>query len=363
MKRQLTGLLLLLVVATGCGEKVQEVHPEEKVLTAAVYASGTLLPEQEYKAVSSVDGYLVSALVKEGDTVRKGQLLFRVSSEVRQAQQSGAAAIVEKTLPTVGDNAPVIKELEGRIAVSRIKKEQDSLQYLRYKNLYEAQAITKSNYEKYYLQYQSSAKEYQNLKEQLQQQKLSANIQLQQAKNQLSISAAQSDVGVLKSYVDGVVYDIYKKEGDLITPNQPVALIGAGRMIAKLLVDENDLDKIYEGQKVLITMDAFRDKIFNAKIDRIYPVLNKVEQSFRVDAVLDEAAPVEIYGLNLEANIVVTENKKTMAIPKAALLKGDSVIVKKDGKEVKVKIQKGIEDDTWVEVLGGVDKSSTIIVR
>lgn len=362
MKRQLTGLLLLLI-ASGCGEKVQEVHPETKILTSAVYASGTLVPEQEYKAVSSVDGYLAATLVKEGDTVHKGQLLFRVSSEVRQAQQSGAAAIVERTLPTVGDNAPIIRELEGRIAVSRIKKEQDSLQYMRYKNLFEQNAISKSNYEKYYLAYQSSLKEYQNLKQQLQQQKLSANIQLQQAKNQLSLAAAQTGVGELKSFVDGVIYDIYKKEGDLITPNQPIALIGAGRMIAKLSIDENDLDKVYEGQKVLVTMDAFPDKVFKAHIDKIYPVLNKVEQSFKADAVLDDVAPVEVYGLNLEANIVIAENKKVMAIPKLALLKGDSVIVKKDGKEAKVKIQKGIEDDTWVEVLGGLDASSTIIIK
>lgn len=362
MKRQLLGLLFI-VIASGCGEKVQEVHPEEKILTSAVYASGTLVPEQEYKVVASVDGYMSAALVKEGDTVHKGQPLFRISSEVRQAQQSGAQAIVEKTLPTVGNNAPMIQELEGRISVSGIKKEQDSLQYVRYKKLYEENAVSKSNYEKYYLQYQSSLKEYQNLKQQLQQQKLASNIQLQQARNQLSVAAAQSDVGVLKSFVDGIVYDIYKEEGDLINPNQPVALVGAGKMIAKLSIDENDLDKVFEGQKVLITMDAFPDKVFNASIQKIYPVLNKVEQSFKADAVLQDAIPQGIYGLNLEANILVAEKKKVMAIPKTALLKGDSVLVKKDGKEQMIKIQKGLEDDDWVEIKGGLDKSSTVIIK
>lgn len=362
MKRHLAGLLLI-AIASGCGEKVQEIHPEEKLLTSAVYASGTLLPEQEYKVVSSVDGYLVNSAVNEGDTVRKGQLLFKISSEVREAQQQGAAEIVEKTLPTVVENAPAYKELEGRIELARIKKQQDSLQYIRYKNLYEQNAISKSSYERYYLEYQSSLKEHQNLRQQLQQQRLSGNIQLQQARNQLTVAAAQSGVGVLKSFVDGVVYDIYKKDGDLITPNQPIALIGAGRMIAKLSIDEDDLDKVFEGQKVLITMDAFPDKVFNARIKKIYPVLNKVEQSFKADAVLDDSSPAEIYGLNLEANIVVAEKKKVLAIPKTALLKGDSVIVKKGDKEEKIKIEKGIEDDAWVEVRGGLDKSSTIIIK
>lgn len=362
MKARLS-VILLLVIASGCGEKVQEVKPEEKLLTSAVYASGSLVPEQEYKVVSSVDGYLVASMVSEGDTVHEGQLMFKVSSEIRATQERTAAELVQKTLPTVVEDAPAYKELEGRIDVARIRQQQDSLQYARYKNLYEQSATSQSNYEKFYLQYQSSLKEYQNLRRQLEQQRLSGKIQLQQAQNQLAVASAQSGVGELKSYIDGVVYDIYRKNGDIITPNQPIALVGAGKMIARLSIDEDDLDKVFTGQKVLITMDAFNNKVFKANITKIYPILNKVEQSFKADAILEEEIPAGVYGLNLEANIVVAEKKKVLAIPKAALLKGDSVIVKKNNEEVRVKIQKGIEDDNWVEVLSGLDKSSTLIIR
>ncbi|NJO25523.1 MAG: efflux RND transporter periplasmic adaptor subunit [Bacteroidia bacterium] len=85
----------------------------------------------------------------------------------------------------------------------------------------------------------------------------------------------------------------------------------AGEDDCKLLVDEDDLDKVKEGQKVLITMDAFPDKVFNATVHRIYPMLNKVEQSFRVDAIPDSPLPVGIYGLNIEANIVIGEKQKS----------------------------------------------------
>lgn len=362
MKRQLSWVLLVLA-ATGCGKKQEEVKPEMKALTSAVYASGLLVPEEEYKVVASVDGYLVKALVKEGDTVHKGQLLFTVSSDVRAAQEEGAQAVVQRTIPTVTNNAPVFRELQGRIDVARIKMQQDSLQYMRYKNLYDQKATSQSNYEKFYLQYQSSLKDYQSLQQQLQQQRLTSDLQLQQAQNQLTVAAAQSGIGNLKSFVDGIVYDVYKKEGDLINPNQPVALVGAGKMYARLLIDEDDLDKVYDGQKVLITMDAFPDKVFNAHITKVYPLLNKVEQSFRVDAVLDEAVPVEMYGLNLEANIVIAEKRQVLAIPKAALQKGDSVTIKVDGKEKRVKIHKGIEDENWVEVKSGLSQSATIILK
>lgn len=353
----------LIIAGVGCGNKENTVQPQFKQLTAAVYASGTLLPEQEYKVVPTVDGYLHEVYVKEGDKVSKGQLLFSISNEVHEVQEQGAGAVVEYTQATVTEGAPMFKELEARMEVARIKKEQDELQYNRYKKLLEEDAISKSAYEKYYLQYQASLKDYQNLQRQYEQQKLSGRLQLQQAQNQLQVSRAQQNVGRMKSFIDGIVYDIYKKQGDLVNPNQPLALIGAGDMIAKLSVDEDDLDKVYEGQQVLITMDAYEDKVFKAHIKKVYPVLNKVEQSFRVDAVFDETLPVGIYGLNLEANIVIAENKEVMVIPRSALLKGDSVWVKKDKEEVKVPVQTGIADDQWVEIKSGLDKSSTIIVK
>ena len=352
-----------VALLASCGGKQETVQPQMKKLTAAAYASGTLLPEQEYKVVSTVDGYLQEAYVKEGDTVHKGQELFYITNEVREAQERGAAAVVNRTLPTVGNDAPLLQELEGKIDVARIKMDQDELQYKRYKKLYEEDAISKSSYEKFYLQYQSSLKDYQNLKSKYEQQKLSGNLQLQQAQNQLSVNRAQQNVGRLKSFVDGVVYDVYKKTGDLISPSQPVALIGAGEMIAKLLIDEDDLEKVYVGQEVLITMDAYDDKVFKAHIKKVYPLLNKVEQSFRVDASFDEVLPVGIYGLNLEANIVLAKDKEVMVIPRSVLMKGDSVLIKDIAGEKMVHVQTGIADDEWIEVKSGLDKTSNIIVK
>ena len=72
---------------------------------------------------------------------------------------------------------------------------------------------------------------------------------------------------------------------------------------------------------------------------------------------------ISTHGLNLEANIVLAENKEVMVIPRAALQKGDSVWVKKDGEELKVPVKTGIADDQWVEIKSGLDKSSTIILK
>ena len=71
-------------------------------------------------------------------------------------------------------------------------------------------------------------------------------------------------------------------------------------------MDEADLNKVHKGQKILITLDAWPDKQFVAVVDKIYPRLNKAEQSFRVDAKFEIAPPIGLYGLNLEANIIIS---------------------------------------------------------
>jgi HlyD family secretion protein len=345
-----------------CKSKKKEIQPQIKQLTEAVYASGTLVPENEYRVVSSTDGFLQQALVKEGDTVRKGQLMFALSNDNQQAQVAAASGVVTKTLPVAADNAPAIKEIENRIAAAKIRLQNDELQYKRYKNLYDQNAISASNYEKFKLQYETTQRDVQSLEDQLQQQRLSSALQLQQANNQLVIARTSKSNGLLKSYADGVVYDVYKQTGDLVAPNQPIALIGSGKMIARLLVDEDDLGKIRQGQEVLVTMDAYSDKVFHARIQKIYPLLNKVEQSFRVDAVFEDEMPVKLYGLNIEANIVLS-TAKTMVIPKKALLKDDSVLIKQDGRNIKVKVKTGVADGEYVQVLAGLNNSSTLIIE
>ncbi|MEP7319660.1 MAG: hypothetical protein ABI921_12990, partial [Panacibacter sp.] len=188
MIRQLILMILLTGLLFSCKSKEETIQPEMKSLTEAVYASGTLIAEKEYKVVSAIDGYLTNALVNEGDSIKPGMLLFTVTNNTRNAQQQSAVSMLEKTLPVVNAGAPVFKELQSQLILASQKMQNDSLQYSRYKNLYENDAVSKSQYEKYQLQYQSSQTELQRLKEQFNSQQLNSALQKQQVANQLQIS-------------------------------------------------------------------------------------------------------------------------------------------------------------------------------
>jgi multidrug efflux pump subunit AcrA (membrane-fusion protein) len=140
-------------------------------------------------------------------------------------------------------------------------------------------------------------------------------------------------------------------------------LLAAEKSLPKLSVDEDDFGKVVVGQKVFIKTDAFPDKVFQARIAKIYPLLNKAEQTFRADAEITDPLPGALYGLNIEANIVIGENKPVLAIPKEALLKGDSVLMKEKDIVRKVKISKGVEDRDWVEVKSGLSANNLILIQ
>lgn len=350
-----------LIFLAGCNQQ-EVVKPEIRQLTEAVYASGTLVPENEYKVVASTDGFMEVAFVREGDSIKKGQVLFKLNNDNQDAQVQAAAQLVQKTLPVTANQSPAVMDIESRVSAVKVRLENDRLQYERYKNLFKREAISSSTYEKYLVQYQTTTKELTSLEQQLNHQRLSSAIQLQQARNQLQLASVAKGNGTVKSFTNGFVYEVLSQIGDFLYPNQPIALVGSGQMIAKLLVDEDDFQKVKKGQKILITMDAYPGKTFSATLYKIYPLLNKVEQSFRVDALFDDELPAKIYGLNIEANIVIKENEPALVIPKKAVLKGDSVLIREGDKTVAIKITRGVEDREWVQVTTGLHSISQLIV-
>ena len=363
MKR-LCYLLAISLLLWGCGkDKIKETQPEIATLTEAVYASGTLVPESEYRVMSVSDGIITAVRIKAGDQVQAGALLFSLSNANLNANVAAAQQVLDKTRPLTTDAAPQLRELRNRLQSAQAKMRFDSLQHQRFSSLMASEAISQREYEQAQLQYESSQREVSALQQQVRQVNLNSALQAQQAENQLRIANTSQQNTQLKSFGEGLVYEVFKYPGDMVYPNQPLAIIGSKNLIAKLMIDETDLGKIKLGQVVLLTMDAFPDQIFHAEITRIYPMLNRVEQSIRVDAVLSDPLPQTMYGLNVEANIVIREETNALVIPKSLLLPGDSVLVITDKTEHKVKIQRGVEDAQRVQVLSGLDKTSRLILK
>ena len=84
--------------------------------------------------------------------------------------------------------------------------------------------------------------------------------------------------------MEGYIYKINVKQGELATAIEPIAIVGKKNFIVEFNVDEFDIVKIEKGQKVIIRMDSYKNQTFEAKINFISPMMDKQTRSFRVEA-------------------------------------------------------------------------------
>ncbi|WP_207509526.1 efflux RND transporter periplasmic adaptor subunit [Telluribacter humicola] len=358
--RYISGLIVLAMI--GCKSGEEGTTPTYKELTEAVYASGNVYPQNEYKLFAEADGVLTQQLVNEGDSVSNNQLLFVLASAATDARSQAAANIYRQTEANLSQTSPVLSELEAQIRTTRTRLENDSVNYFRLKGLYERNATSRAEFERAELVYRTSRNELAARQQSLQRTRNQLYVDLQNARSQYRVTSVDASNYRLRSYGNGKVYEVYKKPGELVRRTEAVALIGSGNSTyVQMAVDESDFTKVKVGQEVLIKVDAFNQKVYKARVSKIYPKLNRVDQSFRVDAEFEGEAPEGYYGLTVEANIIISQNPRALTIPKSYVVGGDSLWVEEGGEKKKIRISKGAENLDLVEVKSGLTESSVVL--
>lgn len=352
----------ILTVLAGCNRKEEGTKPAYKDLTEAVYASGSIYPRNEYKVLANADGTLQRQLVSEGDSVKRNQLLFVLEDITQGAREQAAASLYRQSRANLGSNSPVLAELEAQVRTAQSRLANDSVNYVRYRDLYGQNATSKAELERVQLAYQTSRNDYAARRSALQRTRNQLAVDLESSKSQYVASGQEQGNTRVRSFVDGKVYEISKEPGEVVRRNDQLALIGSGQAVyVQLAVDETDFGKIRVGQEVVVKADVYPDKMFRARVRKIYPKLNRVDQSFRVDADFVGEQPDAYYGLTVEANVIVSQNHRVLTIPKSYVVGADSVWVQTDSGKQKIKIVKGAENFDLVQVKSGLNEQSIVV--
>lgn len=333
-------------------------------MTEAVYASGNILPKEEYKVFAMADGILSKKMVREGDTVQAGQILFVINNQQQKIRLNNAQDAYQIAQKNYDYSAsPVLKELETAIRTAQIQMQNDSMNYVRFKNLWQENATSKIEYDKYTLTYENSKNNFFLQKARYEKVKNDLLLNLQNTRSQVRLNAEINQDYTIKSMAVGRVYEIYKEEGEAVRRGEVIALLGSHQeFYLQMSIDETDINKVRVGQEVLVKIDIHKDKIFKAKVSKIYPRLNRLNQSFRVDAEIPPEAILEGFsGLTAEANIIIESKPKVLVVPKAYLLGNDSLCIEKNGNKEKVAIKKGIENFEWVEISEGLENNTKVL--
>ncbi len=350
MEKRCFQILLMGILMQSCKSKQEKILPLQEAITESVYASGIVKSINQYNVFSAVNGLVAAILVKEGDVVKKGDAIIKLVNTNALLNTQNAALSADYN--SVNANAEKLNELKSNINFAKAKKDADALLLNRQQNLWNENIGTKNELEQRQLAYKSDVTAYEAATLRYTQLKKQINFQGSQSQRNLQIANAIKNDYTIKSDVDGKIYRIILKQGEMVNTINPVAVIGnAGIFITELQVDEYDISRIKLTQNILLSMDSYKGQVFEATVTKIDPIMNEKSKSFTIEAAFVKQ-PVTLYpNLTCEANIIIQQKAKAITIPRNYLLTGDSVIVEKGKKR---KVITGLKDYQKVEIISGV---------
>lgn len=345
-----------MILFFSCKEKEETTQAIVQNITESVYASGKIKSRDQYEAFAQVSGVVQKVHVKDGDMVHKGDPLVTLINETPRLNTENAR--IAANYQSLEANRDKLNEALVNIALARAKLETDSLLLVRQRHLWANDIGSRNELEQRELtvknasaSYQTAQLRYSQLKQQLQFSEL-------QSKKALQISSTVSDDYIVRANETGRVYNINKEPGELVSPQQPFAIIGnAGSFILEMQVDEYDIAKIKIGQKAIVSMDSYKGHVFEATISRIDPIMNDRTRSVTIETVFTNQPPVLLPNLTAEANILISQKAKAITIPRNYLV-DETYVVLANGE--KRKITTGLKDYQRVEVLSGLNAEEII---
>lgn len=350
-------LFYSLLFFCSCSEKNKTIQPTVQGITESVYASGTIKTRNQYQLYSTVNGIIEEVLVKEGDLVKKGSPIYKINNELVRLNTENAA--LTASYAAEENNRNRLNELKASLDFSKSKFKTDSSLFKRQQELWSQGIGTRNELEQRELAMENAASNLEIARRKYEELERQIRFNSQQARKSLEISRTQQNDFTIKSESDGKIYKLLKEKGETVNLQQPIATIGdAGEFILELLVDEYDIARIKEGQKIIVQMDSYKGKIYEAVITRIDPIMDERTRSFLVEAGFIKA-PEKLYpNLSAEANIVVQTKEKTLTIPRNYLVQDSFVLL--ENKE-KRKVTTGLKDYQIVEILDGITASDKLL--
>lgn len=352
------GILSVFLFFQACKNKQETTSPVIQSINESVYASGIIKSKNQYQAYAKVNGVIESIFVSEGDSIKKGQAILSIANAAQRLNEENAQLAAEFADFNANTGKLNDAKLMVELAMNRMKT--DSALFQRQKNLWENNIGTKVELEQKELMYQNSKAAYYSSVVRFNDLKRQLDFTSSQSKKNLMISRELVDDYTLKSEVNGIVYLINKSVGELVGPQTPLAVVGsASDFVLEMQIDEYDILKIKNGQTVLVTMDSYKGKVFEALVTKINPIMNERSKTFMVEAEFVNK-PEKLYPhITFEANIIQQSKNNVMLIPRNYLIH-DSIVQLESGE--KVIIRTGLRDYNFVEVLQGL-KQSDILVK
>ena len=373
------------------GTEVEIADVMQRTVVETVSATGKIQPEIEVKISSEVSGEVIALPFKEGQMVRKGDLLVKINPKLYTSGLTRSKAGLSNTKAGLSQADATFKEAKAS--------------YDRNKRLFEKGIISKSEWDRAVATYEGA-----------QASKEAAYYNVESAV--ATVKEASDNLGRTTIYapVSGTISRLDVELGETVLGTQQMAgtemmrVADLNNMEVEVDVNENDIVKISIGDSAKVEVDAYLKKEFKGIVTSIS---NSASTALSADQVTNFKVKIRILkesyadltkgkpasfspfrpGMTATVDIITTRKENVIAVPISAVVmrtdttaarknysneKADSddeaevavtknekryeCVFVKSGEKVKLKIiTTGIQDDTYIEVLSGLNKGETIV--
>lgn len=368
------------------GTAIEVAAVNEITIIETVSATGKIQPEVEVKISSEVSGEVIALPVKEGQVVKKGDLLVKINPDLYTSGYNRSVSNLSGTKASLSQANASFKEAQAT--------------YERNKGLFEKGIISKSDWDKSIASFEVAKAT-----------KQAAYYSVQSAS--ATVNEAKDNLGRTTIYApaDGTISMLNVELGERVLGTQQMTgteilrVANLNSMEVEVDVNENDIVKIKIGDEAKVQVDAYLKKEFKGVVTSIS---NSANAALTADQVTNFKVKVRILkssyqdltigkplsyspfrpGMTATVDIITTKKSNIVGVPiSAVVVKSDTLavakiatddneeekVIKSDkkfecvfvkvGNKAKMKVIKtGIQDDTNIEVVSGLKKGDVVIV-
>jgi len=369
---------------------VQAEKVQRRNLTEIVMATGKVQPVTLVKITPEVAGEIIDLPVKEGQKVRKGDLLVRIRRDLYEAGLRSSQAS--------------LRSAEAALVTAQANERKAAAEFQRNQELFDKKLVSESVHDDMRTALEVSSANV-----------ASATQQIEIAK--ASIKRADEDLlkTTILAPIDGTVTRLASEVGErvhgtgMMAGTEILSLADLGEMEARVEVGEVDVVLIHPGQKARLEVDSFRDRRFTGLVTQVarsaktqgvgtqqestkFEVRIRIQDKetflpgMSVTAEIETRYRTNVWSVPIQSittrvpgasNVVASAGGAQAATPdapkedfqvmtqqrkaKESSKAREVVFIIEDGKARMIPIQRGISDDTHYEVVEGVQEGMEVI--
>jgi HlyD family secretion protein len=333
-------------------------------VAATVSASGEIKPKTYVNVGANAFGKITQLYVKEGERVKKGQMLAQIENVQPEADVDANRAALDAAKTDAVAQAAAIKTAQANLESAQANLDHAKFDMQRAQGLYDAKLIAKSDYDVKKAAYDSAVagiSQMQALLAQAKAQKESSDRRITQASATLVHSRDVLQKTEYAAPFDGVITNLPVRQGETVVigiQNAPgstlMTLANMSVITAEVQVDETDIVNVKLGQPADVTIDAMPKKTFHGNVTEIGDnavvrstgistsqsnVASQEAKDFKVVITLTDPPENLRPGLSTTAKITTATKKDTVAIPIQAITIRQRGDLEKKGEKDKSSVQ------------------------